>query len=72
MTARTIDPMDVFNRGLKDPDSLPEEELIVYLLMELETLADMEGWDHFFMILFAKNVVDRRTVAWRTGHRGPP
>ena len=43
-----VDPMDVYQRGLKDPDSLSEEELIVYLLIELETEMDMEGWDHFF------------------------
>ncbi len=40
---------DVCDRGLKDAGSLTSEERLVYLLADLETLIDMEGWDHFFM-----------------------
>lgn len=48
MSAKTLDPTDVYKRGLEDPASLSPEERFVYLLMELETLMNMEGWDHFF------------------------
>lgn len=45
-------PLDihaVYSRGLADPKSLTPQERLVYLLVDLETSADMEGWDHFFM-----------------------
>jgi hypothetical protein len=43
-----LDPKDVYERGLRDPESLSDAERLVYILIELETYADMEGWDHFF------------------------
>lgn len=39
----------VYSRGLKDPKRLTPQERLVYLLVDLETCADMEGWDHFFI-----------------------
>ena len=42
---------DVCDRGFKDAARLTPEERLVYLLADLETLIDMEGWDHFFMTL---------------------
>ena len=42
------DPKFVYKRGLQNPDSLTPEERMVYLIMEIETYMDMEGWDHFF------------------------
>ena len=47
-TLTPLNPMEVYERGLRDPDSLTQSERLVYVLMELETYADMEGWDHFF------------------------
>ena len=44
-----FDPSIIYRRGLSDPKALTPEERFVYLVMDLETLADMEGWDHFFM-----------------------
>ena len=44
----TLDPLEVYERGLCDVESLTQSERFVYLLMELETYADMEGWDHFY------------------------
>jgi hypothetical protein len=38
----------LFDRGFKDAASLTPQERLVYLLADLETLKDMEGWDHFF------------------------
>jgi hypothetical protein len=39
---------DVCNRGFRDATSLTPQERLVYLLADLESLKDMEGWDHFF------------------------
>jgi hypothetical protein len=44
----SLDPRDIYERGLADVASLSSDERIVYLLLELETYAAMEGWDHFF------------------------
>ncbi|WP_038170006.1 hypothetical protein [Verrucomicrobium sp. BvORR106] len=44
-----LDIQAVYSRGLTDPKSLTSQERLVYLLVDLETCADMEGWDHFFM-----------------------
>lgn len=41
--------MSIFNRGLADPEGLDRFELLVFLVMSLETSMDMEGWDHFFV-----------------------
>lgn len=43
-----LSPLEVYRQGLKAPEALTAEERLVYLLLELETYADMEGWDHFF------------------------
>jgi hypothetical protein len=47
-TLTPLDPTEVYERGLRDAESLTPPERFVYILMELETYADMEGWDHFF------------------------
>jgi len=44
-----LDIQAVYSRGLVDPKSLTSQERLVYLLVDLEICADMEGWDHFFM-----------------------
>ena len=38
----------VCRRGFKDAASLTQPERFLYLLADLETLRDMEGWDDFF------------------------
>ncbi|MGV3723259.1 MAG: hypothetical protein ACO1SX_20355 [Actinomycetota bacterium] len=48
MSAAILDAYQVYDRGLADPDALTPEERLVYLLLEVEICADMEGWDHFF------------------------
>lgn len=48
MAATVLDPADIYERGLRDPEGLTSAERLVFILMELETLMDMEGWDHFF------------------------
>ena len=47
-TLTPLDAMEVYERGLRDAESLTHAERLVYVLVELETYADMEGWDHFF------------------------
>jgi hypothetical protein len=44
-----IDLAATHQRGLADRDSLAPHERLVYLLVDLELSADMEGWDHFFI-----------------------
>jgi len=48
LSGSVLSPLEVYQRGLRDPEALTGEERLVYLLIELETYADMEGWDHFF------------------------
>lgn len=48
MGERAIDLNRVFERGVENPDALDCHELAIFALLQLETLADMEGWDHFF------------------------
>jgi hypothetical protein len=48
MGKRTIDLNRVFERGVENPDALDSHELAVFAILQLEILADMEGWDHFF------------------------
>ena len=49
MRVYELDASEIFERGLNDPQSLMPEERLVYLVRELEILADMEGWDQFFV-----------------------
>lgn len=45
----TIQSLDCYQKGLKNIDELTPEERQIYILMEFETLMDMEGWEHFFI-----------------------
>lgn len=45
---KTLDPSQVYQRGLEEFDALSKEERLVFLLMDLETCMCMEGWEHFF------------------------
>ena len=45
---RRLDPMDVLRRGHADVGALDTLERLVFGVMEIEGLAAMEGWDHFF------------------------
>lgn len=44
-----IDQREIYERGLRDPDSLDRFELFVFLVTDLETYMYMEGWDAFFL-----------------------
>ncbi len=46
---RSFGPMDLYERGMADADSLTPEERYVYIIMEIETLSELEGWDGFFL-----------------------
>lgn len=48
MENTNINVIEIVDRGLRDPQSLTPEERLIYFISELEILADMEGWDHFF------------------------
>jgi hypothetical protein len=43
-----LDPLEISERGQRSRADLNELELVVYAVMTLEGLADMEGWTHFF------------------------
>jgi hypothetical protein len=43
-----LNPDTIFERGLHAPQDLSSAQRLVFLLMHLEALMDMEGWDHFF------------------------
>ena len=40
---------DILSKGLKDESNLSEIEWPVYVVAYFESVADMEGWDHFFL-----------------------
>jgi hypothetical protein len=40
--------LEIHERGLKGPEALNAQALFVYALTELQTMAEMQGWDHFF------------------------
>ena len=48
MSDVVLDPMEISKRGSPDLKNLSQPERFVYLIMTLEALMDMEGWDHFF------------------------
>lgn len=48
MRDRAIDPATVYTLGPRERAALDEDELVIVALIDLETVADMEGWDHFF------------------------
>jgi hypothetical protein len=49
---RQLDPQEMYHRALgsNDPAAvLDEVEMLVFVVMDLETYMDMEGWDAFFV-----------------------
>lgn len=62
-----MNPSDVYNRGLSNPDALTPDERLVYLVQELKTLADMEGWDHFFRYDYVYHLVELKDRLRRVG-----
>lgn len=60
-------PLEVYHRGLKDPEALSLEERLVYLVLELETYADMEGWDHFFTTPLLRFYEELKRGLWEAG-----
>lgn len=43
-----MDVEEVLDKGLEDESGLSEVELQVFSVAYLESVADMEGWDHFY------------------------
>ncbi|BCE01997.1 DMP19 family protein [Marinicellulosiphila megalodicopiae] len=39
---------DILDKGLEDENSLDHDEKLIYSVAYLESIADMQGWDHFF------------------------
>ncbi|HDM8184996.1 TPA: hypothetical protein P0E26_001689 [Vibrio harveyi] len=39
---------DIFDKGLTNTELLTEDEWLIFVVAYLESVADMEGWDHFF------------------------
>jgi hypothetical protein len=44
-----LDPIDIYDRGLRDFSSLQGAERLVFMLQDFDNLMEMEGWDHFFL-----------------------
>lgn len=44
-----LDPIDLYDRGLRDLSSLRGAERLVFILQDFDYLMEMEGWDHFFI-----------------------
>lgn len=47
--ATEVNVQAVYEKGLEDLTSLQTHERLIFVLLDFETLMDMEGWDHFFM-----------------------
>ena len=45
---RVFDVFDITNKGIGNPDKVTESEWPIFVVSYLESIADMEGWDHFF------------------------
>lgn len=39
---------DILDKGLEAEEALTENERLIYAVAYLESIADMEGWDHYF------------------------
>ncbi|WP_421910616.1 hypothetical protein [Marinobacter sp.] len=46
MRALSVD--QIFDKGMHDEASLSEDEWPIFAVAYLESVADMQGWDHFF------------------------
>jgi hypothetical protein len=46
--ATVVDPMEIYDKGLRDFASLRGAERLVFMLQDFDNLMEMEGWDHFF------------------------
>lgn len=45
----TLDPDDIYDRGLNDLSSLQGPERLVYMLTDFDNFLEMEGWEGYFM-----------------------
>ena len=43
---------DILDKGLKRESLLTDHEQLIFAIAYLESLSDMEGWDHFFIYNF--------------------
>ena len=46
MKSLTVD--EILDKGISDETKLSEQEWPIFAVAYLESIADMEGWDHFF------------------------
>jgi len=44
---------DIIDKGLVDESQLTSNEQLIFAVAYLESLSDMEGWDHFFTYNFS-------------------
>jgi hypothetical protein len=44
-----LDPMEIYDRGLRDLASLQGAERLLFMLQDFDNLMEMEGWEHFFL-----------------------
>jgi hypothetical protein len=44
-----LDPIGIYDRGVKDLASLAGAERLIFMLQDFDILIEMEGWDHFFL-----------------------
>ena len=44
-----LDPMEIYDKGLRDLASLQGAERLVFMLQDFDNVMEMEGWDHFFL-----------------------
>jgi hypothetical protein len=44
-----LDPMDIYERGLRDLSCLQGPVRLVFMLHDFDNLMEMEGWDYFFL-----------------------
>lgn len=45
---KVIDVFEILDRGIDNEKNLSESEWPIFIVSYLESIADMEGWDHFF------------------------
>src|ERR1700722_11029429 len=47
--SETLDPREIYDRGLRDLSCLRGAERLLFMLQDFDNLMEMEGWDHFFL-----------------------
>ena len=45
---KEYDTYTILDKGFENEESLNSDEWTIFIILYFESLADMEGWDHFF------------------------